>query len=95
MTNKKLAFNISLVYVILATIYCYCEATNLISEGILHNIFFPAIVFPSLILFAESNPWLMILICQIITLLIIWLIIWFCLNFCRKDFNKQNNITKK
>ena len=88
MTNKKLAFNLSLVYVILATTYCYFEATNLKGEGILHNIFFPAIVFPSLILLVESNPWLMILICQIITLFNIWLIIWFCLNFFRKDFSK-------
>src|ERR1700709_38022 len=88
-SNKKLAFYIALVYVILATIYTYWAMSNLVSDGFLYYIFFPATIFASLILFTEREPGILLLICQTITLLIIWLLFWFFINLLRDDINKQ------
>ena len=75
-SNRRLAFYIAFVYVVLATIYCYWAMDNLISDGFLYYLFSPAAFFPSLILFTEREPGLMILICQIITFLILWPMTW-------------------
>ena len=85
LSNKKLAFTIALFYVTLATIYSVWAMNNLVSDGVLYSFFFPAIVFPSLILFTETEPLFMVLICQVITLLIIWPIFWFFTNLIRKE----------
>ena len=84
-TNKKLAFYIALVYVILATIYTYWAMSNLKSDGILYYLFFPATIFPSSILFTERESIFMILICQAITLLFIWPLFWIFLHLFRND----------
>jgi len=84
-SNKKLAFCIALVYVTLATIYSYWTMRNLEEGGFLYYLFFPVIIFPSLILFTEREPTVMILICQTITLFIIWPFFWLFINLCRDD----------
>jgi positive regulator of sigma E activity len=43
-----------------------------LEEGFLFYLFFPVMIFPSLILYTESNGGMMILICQTITLFPIW-----------------------
>lgn len=91
LSNKKLAFYVALVYSILATIYSYWAMYNLVSDGIFYYLFFPATIFPSLILFTEREPGFMILICQIITLLFIWLFFWLFIHLFRND-NKQKDI---
>ncbi len=89
-SNKKLAFYITLVYVILATIYSYWTMRNLEEGGILYYVFFHAIIFPSLILFTEREPALMILICQTITLFIIWPFFWLFIHLFRDGIKKQD-----
>src|ERR1035437_8706972 len=84
-SNKKLVFYIALVYIILATIYTYWAMSNLKSDRILYYLFFPATIFPSLILFTEREPRFMILICQAITLLFIWPLFWILLHLFRND----------
>ena len=88
-SNKKLAFYIALVYVILATIYTYWAMNNLVTDGFLYYTFFPATIFPSLILFTEREPGILLLICQTITLIIIWLLLWFFIHLFRDDINKR------
>ena len=85
LSNRKLAFYVAFVYVLLATIYSYWSMSNLVSDGILYYIFFPASIFPSLILFTEREPGFMILICQSITLLLIWAIFWLLINLIRTN----------
>jgi len=92
LSNKKLAFYVALVYVILATIYTYWAMSNVASTGIFYYLFFPATIFLSLILLTERDPGLMILICQTITLLLIWPIFWLFIHLVR-DENKQNKNT--
>ena len=87
-SNKKLAFYIALAYVILATIYSYWAMNNLVSDGVLYYIFFPATILPSLILLTEREPGAMILLCQVVTLVLIWLFIWVALHLFR-DIKKQ------
>jgi hypothetical protein len=89
-SNKKLAFYITLVYIILATIYSYWAMINLVSDGVLYYVFFPALIFPSLILFTEREPGIMILICQIITLFILWPLFWLFIHIFRNDNNKKD-----
>lgn len=91
LSNKKLTFIGALVYVMLATIYSYWAMSNLISDGILYYLFFPATIFPSLILFTEREPVFMILICQTITFLLIWPLFWLIVHLFRHD-NKQKDI---
>ena len=88
-SNKKLSFYLALFYVILATIYTYWAMTNLVSDGFLYYIFFPATIFPSLILFTEREPGIFLLICQTITFFIIWLLFWFFIHLFRDDIDKQ------
>jgi hypothetical protein len=85
LSNKGLAFYVALAYVILATIYSYWAMSNLVSDGILYYLFFPAMIIPSLILFTERDPGYMILICQVITLLLIWPVFWFFIHLFRKS----------
>ena len=89
-SNKKLAFCTAFVYVILATTYGIWAMTNLESDGVLFYIFLPATIFPTLILFTQRDPGLMILICQIITLFIIWLLFWLIIHLFRDDNIKQD-----
>lgn len=89
-SNKKLAFYVALAYVVLATIYSYWTMRNLEGGGILYYFFFPALFFPSLILFTEREPGLMVLICQIITLFIIWPFFWLFIHLFRNDKSKQD-----
>ncbi len=91
LSNKKLAFYAALVYVILATIYSYWAMSNLVSDGIFYYLFFPATIFPSLILFTEREPGFKILICQAITLLLTWPLFWLFIHLFRDD-NKQKDI---
>jgi hypothetical protein len=85
MSNKKLALYIAAVYVILATIYIYWAMSNLIIDGVLHYIFLPVTLFPSLILFTEREPSLMILICQTITCFLIWPLVFLVVSLVRDD----------
>ena len=89
-SNKSLAFYIALVYIILATIYSFWTMRNLEEGGFLYYLFFPAIIFPSLILFTEREPTVMILICQTITLLIIWPLFWLFIHLFRDDNKKHD-----
>jgi 4-hydroxybenzoate polyprenyltransferase len=91
LSNKKLAFYVALVYVILATIYSFWAMRNLVSDGILFYLFFPATIFPSLILFTEREPGFMVLICQAITLLLIWPLFWLFIHLFRNN-NKLKDI---
>ena len=87
--SKKNAFYIALVYVTLATIYTYWAMTNLVSDGFLYYIFFPATIIPSLILFTEREPGILLLICQTITFFIIWLLLWFFIYLFSNDIKTQ------
>ena len=93
-SNKKLAFYIALVYVILATIYRYWTMRNLEEGGFFYYLFFPAIIFPSLILFTERDPTVMILICQTITLFILWPLFWLFIYLFRDGIKKQTTNIK-
>jgi hypothetical protein len=90
LSNKKLAFIVALIYVIVATIYSVWAMNNLVSDGILYHFFYPATIFPSLIVFTEREPLFRVLICQVITLLFIWLLFCF-LTYLFRDVNKQEN----
>ena len=72
LSNKKLSFLITFIYVLLATIHLYNKTTIPILDIILYFIFILAEVFPFLILYSEKDPNIMVLICQIITVLILW-----------------------
>ncbi|MES2575248.1 MAG: hypothetical protein V4572_09920 [Bacteroidota bacterium] len=87
LSNKKISFYIALAYTILATVYSYWAMANLVVDGIFYYLFFPATIFPSLILLTERESGFMILICQAITLLLIWGIFWLFLHSFR-DENK-------
>ena len=91
--NKKLAFNLSLIYVVFATIYCYWAAANQVSDGVLNYLFFPVIVLPLLLLLVESNPALPILICQIITLFVIYSLFLVIVKFFRPNFERKTKST--
>jgi hypothetical protein len=75
MTNKKLAFLISATYVGLATIYAFYAMENLTSDGFLFYFFLPANFFAQLIIFTERNPFLWLLVSQLITLGITFLLV--------------------
>jgi hypothetical protein len=87
LSNKKLAFIITFVYVILATIYCYSG----VHIDLLHYVFFPAIIFPSLILMVESDPLILIIICQSISISLFFPFIWLIINFLRNKNKCKNN----
>jgi predicted permease len=73
----------------MATIFVY-NVKNIDSglNSFLFIIFLPATIFPELILFTEREPWNMILICQLITLLILWPFFWLIIHLCRDDNNQ-------
>ena len=93
-SNKKLSFYITLGYVILATIYTFWAMTDVVSDGILYYFFFPATIIPSIILFTEREPGIMILICQAITLFMMWPLFWLFVQLFRKD-NKKHDVETK
>jgi hypothetical protein len=82
-SNKWLSFWFAFGYVFLATIYALMSRGNP-EEGFLFCLFFPAMVFPSLILFTERDGGMMILICQIITLFPFWGLMYVFVRFFRK-----------
>lgn len=89
-SNKKLSFFIALAYVALATFYSYWSMRNLVSDGVLYYLFYPASIFPDIILFSEREPWFMIVICQIFTLFLIWPLIWMFTALIREIKNRTN-----
>ena len=72
----KKAFFIVLVYVLLATIYSYVAVHNEMDIKVLDYLFFPAYYFPFIIMQAEREPMLKLVICQFITTLILWPVCW-------------------
>jgi hypothetical protein len=92
LSNKKLAFIVTLLYISVATIFIYLVKD--IDTGfnrLLFILFLPATVFPELILFTEREPWNMIFICQLITLFTLWPAFWLIIHLLRDD-NKQQKI---
>lgn len=92
LSNKKLAFIVTLLYISFATIFIYLVKD--IDTGFnrfLFILFLPATVFPELILFTEREPWNMIFICQLITLFILWPAFWLIIHLLRDD-NKEKEI---
>lgn len=73
LSNSKLALFISVCYVASASIYLLLEDTTSSWVGLLlYFLFFPALVFPNLILLVQKDPAIYLLICQAITCLIFW-----------------------
>lgn len=107
MTNRKrkintlkLSFLISFIYVFSATLVCYLDGYNHYIPPelalILYLVFFPAIVFPNVILYAEgdgpsSYPY--VLVCQIITLLVIWLLSYTIVKAIRTKSSRTNVVS--
>ena len=91
MSNRKLSFIIAFIYVIFGTFYSYYAMNNVISDGIIYYIFFPVSIIPQIILFTEREPFLYILICQIITLVITTLLIWSLMSVIRKKTDDKYN----
>ncbi len=89
LSTQKLAFYVALIYVVLATVYSYWSVNNTISDGVFYYLFFPASVFPTLILFSESNSGVMIFFCQAITMFLLWPIFGFIIHLFRGDYNKK------
>ena len=92
-SNKKLSFIISFVYVGTGTIYGLIywtefNSTNALSD-FLFNFFMPASFLLEGILFAERNPFLLGLLTQIITFFIFWGLVYFVLCLFRFDKLKQ------
>jgi hypothetical protein len=83
LSNKKLALIIAIIYVAIATILSILSSKNQINDGLLNYIFFPATIFPTLILFTESKPMLMIFLCQTVTIILVWLLFWGIINLFR------------
>jgi len=90
-TNKrkissiKLAFIISVIYVGLGTWYAYYETINAITDGFLFFFFLPVSIFPTIILFNSRNPWILIIIIQLLTAIFATFIFWGFVIAFRKD----------
>lgn len=87
LSNKKLSFLITFVYVLLGTIHLYNKTSIAIIDILLYLIFILAEVFPFLILYSEKDPNLMVFKCQIITVLILWPLTLLITNLLRKKSN--------
>lgn len=83
LTNKKISFLISLVYVVFATLYSVWSM-NHPGGGLLSYVFTPGSVMPSLILLTEPSPALLVFLCQTITFLVIWGLLYLVLGVFRK-----------
>jgi hypothetical protein len=82
-SNKSLSLLIAIVYVSLATGYSYWMV-NQSPQGLLAAFLSPASHFPSLILFTEPSPAVLVLLCQVVTLLAIWGLLYAFLQVVRK-----------
>jgi hypothetical protein len=98
MSNKKLSLLFSGFYVGLGTLYSCLYWTGysiLIPTGtFLYYLIAPVSFFPILIIFSEAEPFLYILIFQLITFFIIWLIffiIFSSLSKIRQQFRKSRD----
>jgi hypothetical protein len=75
-SNALLSFSIALDYVMLATACVLLDIDTMPVIGVIAWFFFPAAIMPGLIMFSEREPCMMILKCQLITLLIVWILLW-------------------
>ena len=81
----KTALYIVLVYVLLATVYSYCSVIYHLNLGVLYYLFLPACYFPTIILQAEREPLLTLIVCQSISALILWPVCWLIIILFKKD----------
>jgi hypothetical protein len=82
-SNKSLSLLIATVYVLLATGYSYWTV-NQSPQGLLYAFLLPASHFPSLILFTEPSPAVLVFLCQVVTLVAIWGLLYVFLGVVRK-----------
>lgn len=89
LSNKKLSFLITFIYVLLGTIHLYNKTSIALVDIVLYFIFILAEVFPFLILYSEKDPNIMVLKCQIITVLILWPLTLLITKLLRKKSNQS------
>ena len=91
-SNKRLSFIISFIYVGIGTVYGLIywtefNSTNAFSDFLFY-FFIPASFPLEVILFSERNPFLLGLLTQAITFLIFWGLVYIILNIFRINQNK-------
>ena len=93
--NLKRSFLITFTYVSGATIYCflvsYSPNVSAVLDGILYLILLPAVVFPTLILYADSHAMTEVLICQTLTFFVFWIMIFKIVERFRRHKIKNDN----
>ena len=93
-SNKRLSFIISFVYVGLGSVYGLIywtkfNSTNAFSDFLFY--FFMPASFPlEIILFSERNPFLLGLLTQVITFFIFWGLVYFIISLFRIHKHKLN-----
>ena len=89
LSNWTLALIITMTYVILGTIHVNHYEDEGTFEKFLFFFFIPVEILPGLLLWSESKPTTLIIICQTINCLILWPIIWLPVNLFRDEQSKK------
>lgn len=66
-SNRRLSFIIAFAYVMAGTYFILDPANEMQDEGIIYYFFFPVTLIPQLIRLTEKDPFVLLLICQLIT----------------------------
>ena len=89
MSNRKLSFIITFLYVFVGTLYALIHMNNpgwgKGLEDVINDIFLPASFFMELIMFVEKNAFLYVLISQTIVFFLLWAIVYLVVSVFRKD----------
>ena len=86
MSDIKKSFLIALVYVILGTIYSLYGIGFMVGSfvgTIIHWVFIPVAFIPIIIIYAQREPFLSIVISQSVALLFIWALFFGCIKLFR------------
>lgn len=75
LSNKKFSLIISVLYVLIGTIYAIFFSKYIVNEGVLDYILLPVTFIPSFLLFVDSKPIIEIFIGQLIVFGFVFMIV--------------------